>query len=169
MSSSSEVKAPAHHESMAMVETVRTILKNKGNQVWSLSPEDSVYDAVALMADKSVGALMVLSNGRIEGILSERDYARKVVLRDRASKDTPVRDIMTTKVVTVTPDRTIPQCIALMHEHGIRHLPVVEGRKVIGVLSVRDLLRAVVEHHERCIRDLEVERMTMLNPNVSSY
>jgi len=69
----------------------------------------------------------------------------------------------------VTPDRTIPQCIALMHEHGIRHLPVVEGRKVIGVLSVRDLLRAVVEHHERCIRDLEVERMTMLNPNVSSY
>jgi CBS domain-containing protein len=140
-----------------------------GTPVHAAAPGESVYEALNRMAELGIGFLVVLEGGQLAGVVSERDYARKVVLRDRASKDTPVRDIMTTKVVTVAPDRTIPQCIALMHEHGIRHLPVVEGGKVIGVLSVRDLLRAVVEHHERCIRELEVERMTMLNPNVSSY
>ena len=157
-------------EQLLAYQPLKALLDAKaGAPVHAAAPGDSVYQALQRMSEHGIGFLVVLDGGDLAGVVSERDYARKVVLRDRASKDTPVRDIMTTKVVTVTPDRTIPQCIALMHEHGIRHLPVVEGRKVIGVLSVRDLLRAVVEHHERCIRDLEVERMTMLNPNVSSY
>ena len=110
-----------------------------------------------------------LDGKRLAGVVSERDYARKVALRDRSSRDTLVRDIMTTDVVTVTPKHTVPQCIALMSARGIRHLPIVDGGQVVGVLSARDLLKAVVEHHERCIRELELDRMTMLNPNVSSY
>lgn len=149
--------------------TAGSVLDEKGRNVYSIRPDASVYDAVARMAEHEVGALFVMEDSRLVGVISERDYARKVILRDRSSKDTPVRDIMTTNVVTVTPDHTIPQCMSLMHQHGFRHLPVIDGGKVVGVLSVRDLLRAVVEHHERCIRALEVERMTTLNPNVSSY
>jgi CBS domain-containing protein len=137
--------------------------------VYAAAPGESVYSALQRMAQHGIGFLVVLDGKRLAGVVSERDYARKVVLRDRSSRDTLVRDIMTTDVVTVTPKHTVPECIALMNARGIRHLPIVDGDEAVGVLSARDLLKAVVEHHERCIRELEVERMTMLNPNVSSY
>jgi CBS domain-containing protein len=111
----------------------------------------------------------VLDGARLVGVMSERDYARKVILRDKSSKDTTVADIMTSSVVTVTPEHTVPQCMALMDKHGFRHLPVVENGGVIGVLSIRDLLKATVAHHERLIRELETELVTTLNPNVSGY
>ena len=156
-------------EQLLAYQPLKEVLAAKPQVVHSAGPGDSVYQALQRMEEHGIGFLVVLDSGRLAGVVSERDYARKVILRDRSSKDTPVRDIMTTDVITVTPGHTIPQCMALMHKHGFRHLPVVDGGKVVGVLSVRDLLRAVVEHHERCIRDLEVERMTTLNPNVSSY
>ena len=142
---------------------------DKSRSVHAAAPRDSIHSALQRMAQHGIGFLVVLDGKRLAGVISERDYARKVALRDRSSRDTLVRDIMTTDVVTVTPRHTVPQCIALMSARGIRHLPVVDGGEVVGVLSARDLLKAVVEHHERCIRELEVERMTMLNPNVSSY
>ena len=151
------------------MKSLKQLIAAKGGQVWTIRPDATVFEALELMAQKDVGALLVMDGSRLAGVMSERDYARKVVLRDRSSRDTLVRDIMTTDVVTVTPKHTVPECIALMRARGIRHLPIVDGGEVVGVLSARDLLRAVVEHHERCIRELEVERMTMLNPNVSSY
>jgi len=154
MSSSSEVKAPAHRESMGMVETVRSILKNKGNQVWSLSPEDSVYDAVALMADKSVGALMVLSDGKIEGILSERDYARKVILRGHSSKEMRVHEIMTRSVITVTCEHTVGECMRIMTDHRVRHLPVLDGDNLAGMVSIGDIVRATISAQAETIRHL---------------
>ena len=156
-------------EQMLSYRPLKELLAARPAAVHAAAPGDSVYSALQRMADHGIGFLVVLDGDRLAGVLSERDYARKVILRDRASKDTPVRDVMTKDVVTVTPDHSIPQCMSLMSAHGIRHLPIVERGKVIGVLSVRDLLKAVVEHHERCIRELEVERMTTLNPNVSSY
>ena len=137
--------------------------------VADLAPTDSVLTALQAMAAHGIGFLVVLEGTRLAGVVSERDYARKVILQDRSSRDTHVRDIMTSDVVTVTPTHTIPQCMALMSAHGFRHLPVVEAGAVIGVLSIRDLLKAVIEHHERLIRDLETERMTILYPNASSY
>jgi len=156
-------------EQLLAYRPLRELLAARRGPVQATAPGDSVYQALQQMAEHGVGFLVVLDGSRLAGVVSERDYARKVILRDRGSKETPVRDIMTTDVVTVTLDHTIPQCMALMHDHRIRHLPVVDGGKVIGVVSVHDLLRAVVEHHERCIRELEVERMATLNPNVSSY
>ena len=156
-------------EQLLAYRPLNELLAAKPAIVHAAAPADSVYAALQRMADHGIGFLVVLDGDRLAGVLSERDYARKVILRDRSSKDTLVRDIMTTDVVTVAPDHSIPQCMTLMSAHGIRHLPVVERGKVIGVLSVRDLLKAVVQHHERCIRDLEAERMTTLNPNVSSY
>jgi len=156
-------------EQLLAYRPLKELLAAKPPIVHAVAPADSVYSALQRMADHGIGFLVVLDGDRLAGVLSERDYARKVILRDRSSKETLVRDIMTTDVVTVTPDHSIPQCMALMSARGIRHLPVVERGKVIGVLSVRDLLKAVVAHHERCIRDLEAERMTTLNPNVSSY
>ena len=155
------IKTP---EELLKYRPLREILAEKGTTVYSVGAGDTVYAAVTEMAARNVGFLVVLEQRQLVGVLSERDYARNVILKGRSSSDTAVRDIMTRDVVTATRDDTLPRCMTLMHDRGIRHLPVVdEGRSVIGVLSVRDLLREVIAHHERVIRDLELERMTMMS------
>lgn len=137
-----------------MTDTVASILERKGSDVWSIGPDDSVYDAIALMAGKSVGALVVLDGAALVGILSERDYARNVVLQGRSSKDTKVADIMSRPVITVTPANTIHECMALVTANRIRHLPVMEGGRVTGIVSIGDLVRKTVELHEETIQHL---------------
>lgn len=139
------------------------IAERAGKPVYAVGPGDSVLTAVERMASGNVGFLVVLDQGKLAGVVSERDYARKVILQGRASKDTPVRDIMSRDVVTVTLDQSLPQCMAIMHEKGFRHLPVVDAGNVLAVLSVRDLLREIVAHHERVIRGLELDRVTMMS------
>jgi CBS domain-containing protein len=135
--------------------TVSQLLRNKGGAVWSVSPETSVYHALELMADKNIGAVLVLDGAKLAGIFSERDYARKIILHGKASKDTPVKDIMTSKVVTVRPDQTIETCMALMTDKHFRHLPVVEGDQVVGVISIGDVVKAVIAEQEFRIEQLE--------------
>jgi CBS domain-containing protein len=150
----SETKLPATHESMAMVETVRSILKNKGNQVWSLSPEASVYDAIALMAEKRVGALLVLSHEKLVGIISERDYARKVILKGHSSREMQVQEIMSRSLVTVTAENTVGECMRIMTDHRVRHLPVFDGETLAGVISIGDVVRATISAQADTIRQL---------------
>jgi CBS domain-containing protein len=150
----SEVRAPAHHESMAMVETVRSILKTKGNNVWSLSPDASVYDAIALMAEKGVGALVVLVQGKLEGVISERDYARKVILKGHSSKEMHVHEIMTRSVITVTCEHTVAECMRIMTDHRVRHLPVLDGEELAGVVSIGDIVRAIISAQADTIKHL---------------
>lgn len=135
--------------------TVRELLGKKGGQVWSVAPESTVYQALQLMADKNVGAVLVLAGRELEGILSERDYARQVILKGKASRDTPVREIMTTKVVCVAPERTIEDCMALMTGKHIRHLPVLAGGELVGVLSIGDVVKAVISEKQFLIEQLE--------------
>ena len=124
--------------------TVRHILEIKGYDVWSISPQATVFKALRLMADKDVGALLVMTGEKLLGILSERDYARKVVLQNKISKETLVSDIMTEKVFSVHPDQTAHEVMTLMTEKHIRHLPVIENEKVIGMISIGDVLRNVI-------------------------
>lgn len=135
--------------------SVRGILKAKGNSVWSVGPDDSVLDALRIMADKGVGALLVLDAGRVKGIFSERDYARKGILMGRASKDTPVKEIMTERVVYVTPSQTLEECLALMTDKRIRHLPVMDGEELMGVVSIGDLVKGIIDHQKFLIEQLE--------------
>ena len=144
----------ADHESLGMVETVQAILKNKGSQVWSLAPEDSVYDAIAMMADKGVGALVVCSDDRLVGIISERDYARKVILKGHSSKEMSVHEIMTRAVLTVTSEHTVAECMRLMTDHRVRHLPVLDGSRVVGMISIGDIVRATISAQADTIRHL---------------
>ncbi|MBW8058539.1 MAG: CBS domain-containing protein [candidate division NC10 bacterium] len=137
------------------MKTVKHILQAKGQKVWSIAPDDSVYDALSLMADKEVGALLVLEAGRLVGIISERDYARKVILKGKSSLDTPVKEIMTQKVICVRREQTIEECMALMTDKHIRHLPVLEGDAVVGVVSIGDLVKAVMEEKDFMIKQLE--------------
>jgi len=152
--STSQMQAPAHHESMAMVETVQSILKTKGDQVWSLSPEDTVYDAIALMAEKGVGALVVVAHDRLQGIISERDYARKVILKGHHSKEMQVHEIMTRSVITVTSEHTVAECMRIMTNHRVRHLPVLDGETLAGVISIGDVVRAIISAQADTIRQL---------------
>jgi CBS domain-containing protein len=137
-----------------MTTTVRQILAGKAG-VHTVSPDDTIFDALRLMADKNVGAVLVLSGGEIAGIVSERDYARKVVLLGRTSKTTPVREIMTTDVISVEPGWTADQCMALMTDRRIRHLPVVENGALVGIISIGDVVRAVVDSQQFVIKSLE--------------
>lgn len=128
--------------------TVRQLLEAKAPEVFGIGPDAPVIDAVRLMADKHIGALLVMEAGRLVGILSERDYARKVVLQGRSSKDTPVRAIMTPDVVTVRLDQTSDHCMQVVTEKRVRHLPVLDGDAVLGVVSIGDLVKAVIEDQQ---------------------
>ena len=128
--------------------TVRQLLGAKAPEVFAVSPDDSVLDAIKLMAQKGIGAVLAMQNARLVGIVSERDYARKVVLQGRSSSNTPVRDIMTADVVTVRLDDTVDRCMQIVTDHRIRHLPVVESGNVVGVVSIGDLVKAVIEDQQ---------------------
>jgi CBS domain-containing protein len=134
---------------------VGTLLRNKSGEVWSLDPSASVYDAIRLMAEKSVGALLVMRDGKLIGIVSERDYARKVVLQGRNSHDTPIADIMSSPVLTVTPAHTIEECMRIVTEQRFRHLPVIDGDRVVGIVSIGDLVNWVLTEQQETIRHLE--------------
>jgi CBS domain-containing protein len=134
---------------------VRQLLERKGRSVFSVDPDAPVLEALRAMATHQVGALLVMSDGALRGILSERDYARKVILLGRASADTPVRDIMTSNVVTVQPDTTVQACMQLMTDRHIRHLPVTDGGKVVGMVSIGDLVKAVIAEQRETIEQLE--------------
>ena len=137
------------------MKTVLQLLRVKGNQVLSIQPDVLVYDALKLMAEKNVGALLVLDKGRLVGILSERDYARKVILMGKSSLNTPVRDIMTERVVCVRPEETVEECMALMTAKHIRHLPVLVGDRVVGIVSIGDLVKASIDEKDFVIKQLE--------------
>lgn len=137
------------------MKTLRQLLQAKGTEVFSVAPGARVFDALKLMADKNIGALVVLDGGRLAGILTERDYARKVILHGKSSHDIPVREIMTEKVVTVHPGQTIEDCMALMTEKRVRHLPVMDGERLIGLLSIGDLVKEVIAEQEQTIKQLE--------------
>jgi CBS domain-containing protein len=137
------------------METVNQLLKVKGDQIFSVAPTDSVLRAIEIMATRHVGALLVMSQDRLLGIISERDYARKVILKNRLSHDTPVGDIMTANPVTVSPDATVHHCMETMTEGRFRHLPVVDKGRVVGMLSIGDLVKAVIEDQSQKIEQLE--------------
>lgn len=135
--------------------TAHDILKYKGYAVHAVRPDDTVLAALGIMAKHDIGAVLVMEGAELVGILTERDYARKVALAGRTSKDSPVRDIMTPELVWVAPHRTIDECMALMTERRVRHLPVVENRRVIGVVSIGDLVKATIDEQEFTIRELK--------------
>jgi CBS domain-containing protein len=137
------------------MQTVNQLLRLKGGQIYSVAPDDSVLRAIELMATRHVGALLVLDQGALLGIISERDYARKVILKNRSSHDTPVGDIMTPSPVTVGPQDTVHRCMEIMTEGRFRHLPVVDSGRVVGMLSIGDLVKAVIEDQSQKIEQLE--------------
>lgn len=135
--------------------TVRQLLEGKPAEVISIGPDAAVIDAVRTMAERGIGALLVMEGPRLAGILSERDYARKIVLQGRSSRETPVRDIMTAEVVTVAPEHSCAHCMQVVTERRIRHLPVVEDGEVVGILSIGDLVRAVIEQQQHELEQLQ--------------
>jgi len=137
------------------MKTVKEILEAKSHKLLSISPQASVLDALKLMADKDVGALVVLDGEGLAGIFSERDYARKVILHGKSSRATPVSEIMTHKVVCVRPDQSVEECMALMTDKRIRHLPVLDDRKVIGVISIGDVVKELISEQRFVIEQLE--------------
>ena len=137
------------------MKTVEQILDAKGSDVWSITPEATVLEAIKLMAEKEVGALLVMTGEKPVGIVSERDYARKVILKGRSSKKTPIQDIMTTNVIYASPDQSIEECMALMTGKRIRHLPIMDGKRLCGMLSIGDLVKAVIAEQKSVISELE--------------
>ncbi|MDA8138356.1 MAG: CBS domain-containing protein [Desulfobacteraceae bacterium] len=135
--------------------TVRDILNEKGSEVFAITPEASVYQALQLMADKNVGALMVLTGSKVVGLISERDYARKVVLKGRFSRDVPVQEIMSSEIVRIGPEEDVEGCMTLMTHKHIRHLPVFENERLIGLISIGDIVKTIIEHKEETIQQLE--------------
>ncbi|HEY8510188.1 MAG TPA: CBS domain-containing protein [Steroidobacteraceae bacterium] len=134
---------------------VRHLLERKGRALYSIGPDDPVLEAIRMMAEHRIGALLVMREGELVGIISERDYARKVILRGRSSSETPVHQIMSSPVITVSPTHTLDQCMRIVTEKRIRHLPVVESGRVVGVISIGDLVKAVIEEQQRTIEQLE--------------
>ena len=137
------------------MKTVNEILAKKGNDIWSVAPTDTVFDSLKLMADKQIGALLVMDGEKLAGIVTERDYARKVILEGKSSKDTTVSDVMTRKVLCVTPERTVDECMALMTDKRARHLPVLDHKQVVGVVSIGDLVKALISEQQVLIDQLQ--------------
>lgn len=135
--------------------TVRQLLKTKGNDVWYISPNVLTYKALQLMSEKEVGALPVVEGGKVVGIFSERDYARKVVLKGRSSLDTSVSEVMTPKVITVCLDETMEECMELMTDKRVRHLPVLDNDQLVGIISIGDVVKEIITDRERFILDLQ--------------
>lgn len=134
---------------------VSQILQTKGSQTWTVSPNATVYDALSIMAEKDIGALVVVENSDVVGIFSERDYARKVILRGKSSKNTKISEIMTENVLCVSPDQTVEKCMALMTEKRIRHLPVLESEQLVGVISIGDVVKTIITDQQTIINHLE--------------
>ncbi len=137
------------------MKTVTQLLKGKSRALCTIGPEARVFDALRLMAEKDVGALLVIEDDQLAGILSERDYARKVILQGKSSQDTPVREIMTERVVCVQPRNTVEECMALMTDKRVRHLPVIENGKIVGILSIGDLVKETISEQQFMIKQLE--------------
>ena len=134
--------------------TISEILKNKGPQVWIITPEATVYDAVKLMGEKNIGALLVMEGAVLVGVISERDYSRKIALKGKNSRTTPVREILSSPVISVTPKHTVEDCMQLMTQHHVRHLPVVEHDKVVGIISIGDLVNWIINVQRLTIHQL---------------
>ncbi len=143
-----------HTTTVIRAEPVRSVLAVKGTAVWSIGPDATVYEAIKIMDERGVGALVVVSEGDLAGIVSERDYARKVILKGRSSKDTLVREIMTSEVYTAAPEDLIDDCLRVMTEKHIRHLPVLEGRSLAGIVSIGDLVSAIISAQADAIQHL---------------
>ena len=140
---------------MKIAGTISGILAQKGSTVWSIAPGATVFDAIALMADKNIGALPVVENDRLIGIISERDYTRKVILKGKSSRETRVEEIMTQDLVTADPSDTVVDCMRVMTEERVRHLPVIKGAKIVGILSIGDLVKCLISAQAETIDNLE--------------
>jgi signal-transduction protein with cAMP-binding, CBS, and nucleotidyltransferase domain len=140
---------------MELTATIGSLIEKKGGRIWSLEPTATVYDAIAMMAEKKVGALPIIDRGQLLGIVSERDYARKVILQGRSSKETSVTEIMSSPVVSVSPSQTVEECMRLVTEKRFRHLPVTEGGRVVGMVSIGDLVKWVITAQQETIEQLE--------------
>lgn len=135
--------------------SVRDILREKGSHIYSITPEATIYEALEVMADKNVGALLVMAGDAAVGIISERDYARKIVLKGRLSRETAVHDIMVTDIVCIGPEADVERCMQLMTHNRVRHLPVLENGRLIGIISIGDIVKAIIEHKEEIIEQLK--------------
>lgn len=135
--------------------TVKDIINSKGNEVWSVTPQTKVFDALKLMAEKNIGAVLIAENENVLGIFSERDYARKIALAGKSSKEVSVQEIMSPRVLYITSDKYVDDCLAIMNEKKIRHLPVYENGKLIGIISIGDVVKALIDHKEFTIEQLE--------------
>ena len=140
---------------MEIPTAAKTLLEHKGREVWTIGPDVTVFEAIKMMADKNVGALPVMDGTKLVGMISERDYMSKVVLKGKSSKETPVKDIMTSKVVTVGPDHNVSKCMEIVTEHHIRHLPVMDGDELLGIVSIGDLVRWIIATQKMTIEQLE--------------
>ena len=140
---------------MTITGTIDAILKNKTTGLWSITPEATVFEAIKIMADKNIGALLVTADEKLVGIISERDYTRKVALKGKSSKETAVREIISTPVITASPAHSVEECLRLMTDHRVRHLPVLDGERILGVISIGDLVNWVISAQDVAIKQME--------------